>query len=712
MTISRYNDMTERPNVALSDAELEEVRKRLGREPNETEWAMLDIMWSEHAGYKSSRKYLKLFPTEAPHVLLPVGDDCGIVEFDDKYGIAIAMESHNHPSAIEPVAGAATGVGGIVRDILSKGARPIACTDPLRLGDIRNNERSKYLFENIVKGIADYGNCIGVPTVGGQAEFDSSFNKNPLVNVVCVGLVEKDKIITGKAKKAGDTLLLVGSKTGRDGIHGVTFASEELAAAKEEESRPAVQIEDPLSEKLLIDSCLEAYATGYVVGCKDLGGGGFTCATSEICGKAGFGGEIDLDQIHLREPDMEPWEILLSETQERMMLVVDKDHVLEVTKIFDKWDVPYRDVGRVIAEDRFVIKKGGEIIVDLPPSMLADGPAIERPFKEPEGSRGEEISIPDLKKHFEDMLGDPDFASKHWIYQQYDHEVQTRSVTKPGTDACVLQITENEGIAFSSDCNSHHCYLDPYKGAQGALAEGLRNITCAGARPLTIVDCLNFGNPEKPESMWEFVEAITGLADGLKSYGIPVVSGNVSFYNEAEGHAIEPSPVVTVLGKLKFKDFVTMELKDDGDSIILIGETKDELGKIPGVDMELEKTTNEFVLSLLESKKINAVHDLSAGGLARGLARMAFRSKKGFTVDISGMEDAISDAGKLFSETNARYVVTTKDARAVLSAARDAGLVAQELGAVGGPALDFGAFNIDLDSAHKTWWNALEKYLI
>ena len=567
---------SKRPNVSLSDEEMGMARKRLGREPNEIEWAMLDVMWSEHCGYKSSRKWLKLFPTEGKQILLPVGDDCGVVDFDGKWAIAIGMESHNHPSAIEPVAGAATGVGGIVRDIFSKGAKPIACLDPLRLGDIRTDERSKYLFENIVKGIADYGNCIGVPTIGGEAEFDKSFNKNPLVNVVSIGLLEKDKIIKGWAPVPGDTMLLVGSKTGRDGIHGVTFASEELSTGKEEEVRPAVQIEDPLSEKLLIDAFMEIFPTGAIRGCKDLGGGGFTCATSEIAHKGGNGALIDMDRIHLREADMEPWEIVLSETQERMLLIVKKGREAEVEKILDKWDVPYAHIGVVTKEPQYVITHKGEKIVDMPVAMLGDSPLFDRKYEPAQRPKIEKPRIADLGQYFLKLLKEPNIASKKWIYQQYDNEVQDRTVVKPGSDAAVLRITEKEGIAAGCGCNSAHCAIDPREGAKEALAEALRNITAVGATPITVVDCLNFGNPEKPKAFWQFKESVEALADGMRKMDVPVVSGNVSFYNESDSKPINPSPTICALGKLRMDSVMTMGLKDDGDSIVLIGETKPE----------------------------------------------------------------------------------------------------------------------------------------
>jgi len=700
-----------RPNVALSDEEIELTRKRLGREPNATEWAMIDVMWSEHCAYKSSRKYLKLFPTEGENVLLGVGDDCGIARFDDKYGIAIGMESHNHPSAIEPVAGAATGIGGIVRDIISKGAMPIACLDPLRLGDIKSHERSKYLFENIVKGIADYGNCIGVPTVGGEAEFDNSFNKNPLVNVVCVGLVERDKIVRGIAPNAGDTMMLIGSKTGRDGIHGVTFASEELSSGSEEESRPAVQIEDPFSEKLLIDSFMEIFKTDAYAGCKDLGGGGFSCATSEIVHKGGMGARIELEKIPLREDGMEPWEILLSETQERMMLIVKKGREDEVERILGKWDVLYSRVGVVTDDGRYVITQNGKAIVDLPTHMLTDGPLFDREFEAMDRPKVKKPDVSDAKSYFMKLLKEPNIASKKWIYEQYDNEVQTRTAVKPGQDAAVLRITNKEGIALGVGCNSAHCALDPAEGAKEALVEAVRNLAAVGARPLAAVDCLNFGNPEKPKAFWQFKVAVEALAGGLKSFNIPVVSGNVSFYNESDGEPIDPSPIVAVLGKLELDKIMTMGFKDEDDEIVLVGETKAELGDAPRVDFETEKATNGLILKLIGEKRVNSAHDLSKGGLAVGLALMAFKGGKGFEVDISKMGENIDDSEKMFSESNGRFVVATKDAKSILLAAEKAGVKAQEIGRAGGDKLSYGAFSVSLKEAKKGWETGLEELL-
>jgi len=705
-------DEKKRPNISLTKEEIAIARKRLGREPNDIEWAMLDVMWSEHCSYKSSRKWLKLFPIDGKNVLLPVGDDCGIVKFDDKWGIAIGMESHNHPSAIEPVAGAATGIGGIVRDIISKGAKPIACLDPLRLGDIRSDERSRYLFENIVKGIADYGNCIGVPTIGGETEFDKSFDRNPLVNVVCIGLVDKDRIIKGAAPVAGDTMILAGSKTGRDGIHGVTFASEELAAGAEETSRPAVQIEDPFSEKLLIDSFGEIFETDAVRGCKDLGGGGFTCATSEIAHKGGKGAMIEMDKIHLRELDMEPWEIVLSETQERMMLVIKKGREAEVEKILDKWGVPHARIGIITDEARYIIKHKGKVIVDMPTEMLGDSPVFERKWEPMPKKAVIKPQINDLKKHLNELLADVNIASKSWVYQQYDNEVQARSVTKPGQDGSITRITDKEGVVLGIGCNSHQCAIDPYEGAKGALVEAVRNTVVMGGEPLAVVDCLNFGNPEKPKAFWQFKSAVEGLAEACKHFEIPIVSGNVSFYNESDGKPIDPSPVVVVMGKVKLDRTLSMGFKEEGDEIILLGETKPELGACPKVSLEQERKNCWLMEKLAETQSVSAAHDLSKGGLAVGLALMAFRGQTGFEVSISKMSEQIDDSEKLFSESHGRFVVVTKYAKGVLDMAEKYGVKAQVIGKTGGDKLEYGPFSVSVKDAKKLWENGLEEMIV
>jgi len=575
--------------------------------------------------------------------------------------------------------------------------------DPLRLGDITKDERSKYLFENIVKGISDYGNCVGIPTVGGEIEFDESFNKNPLVNVVCIGLVEKDKIIRGIAPNPGDAMLLVGNKTGRDGIHGVTFASEELCETKSEADRPAVQIPDPFSKKSIIDSCLEAFATGHVTGCKDLGGGGFTCASCEMLFKGKNGAKIDLEKLPLREADMEPWEILLSETQERMLLMVKKDKLKDIQAIFEKHDVPAAVVGEVIDEEKMEITWKGQVIVNTPPELLAEGPTVEREAKATKRDVPL-VVIEHPKEHFLKLLSDPNYGSKRWIYEQYDHEVQIRTMSKPGMDAAVLRITDEEGVAISTDCNSDYCKINPYHGAMGAIVESIRNITSAGARPIAFVDCLNFANPEKPEAFWEFKEAVKGLAEAAEFFKVPFISGNVSFYNESDGVPIKPSPTVCCMGKLKLDTVVDMRFKETGNSIILVGESKNEIG-FAEVDLHKEKKVNDFILDLVESKQINACHDLSKGGLAVGLARMAFPSDKGFCIRGATTEE-------LFSESHARYVITAEDPKPIVSKAKEAGIQIKILGNVLGDVLDYGIFSVELAEAKRKYKNALEENLI
>jgi len=556
-------------NTILTKDELARLREILGREPNAVELGMFEVMWSEHCSYKSSTSVLKLFPTESEDVILGVGYDAGVVRITDKLGIAIRIESHNHPSAIEPVAGAATGVGGIIRDIISVGARPIAVLDPLRFGNL-DDERSRYLFENVVKGIGDYGNCLGVPTVGGEVEFDDSFRGNPLVNVVGIGLVEIGKEVFATAKDAGDSIILVGSSTGRDGIHGVSFASEELTSESEED-RPAVQIGDPFTEKLLIEATMEIVGTGCVVGCKDLGGGGLTCAVSETVSRGGKGARINISLVHQREEDMTPYEIMLSESQERMLFVIEKGFEDKVFEICAKYDLNAVRIGEVTDDETLRIEFDGKAAAEMPACALAEGLGIEREEKEVEREREVSLEEPeDYNAVLLKLLSSPNIASKRWVYRQYDHEVQLRTAVKPGDDAAVLRIDDEIGVALTTDCNSRHAKLNPYHGGAGAAAEASRNIVSMGAEPLCVVDCLNFGNPEKPEQFREFKESVRGMADALKSIKIPVVGGNVSFYNETEGKAVNPSPVVAMVGKLSMDEITTKDFKNAGDAIILI----------------------------------------------------------------------------------------------------------------------------------------------
>ncbi|WP_297536469.1 phosphoribosylformylglycinamidine synthase subunit PurL [Thermococcus sp.] len=644
------------------------IRERLKREPNELEWAMLEVMWSEHASYKSSRPWLKLLPTENEHVILGPGEDAGIVRFDDETWIAVGIESHNHPSAVEPYGGAATGVGGIVRDILCMGARPIALLDPIRFGPLEK-ERNRYLFEGVVKGIADYGNRIGVPTVGGETEFDESLDNYTLVNVACVGIMRPEHLVHSHVTEPGLKLILVGNRTGRDGIHGVTFASEELGENTEED-RSAVQIPDPFTEKLLIEATLEAVYTGKVKALKDLGGGGLTCASSEMAGKKGFGAVIYADRVPLREPGMTPTEVMISESQERMLFAVKPEDVEEIGRIFEEYELEWTVVGETIDEPRFVVYWRGEKVADLPIELLTDVPTIEWELKPYSAERPVETPDVSFGEAFDLVWGSPNILSKRWVWEQYDHEVQGRTVLKPGRDAAVLKINDEYGLAFVADGNPNHSYLNPYHGAMGAVAEVVRNLVSVGAEPLALVDNLNFASPERPEVYWSFAETVRGLADAARAFGLAYVSGNVSFYNEVVDRPIKPTPVVAGLGKVKLED-IPQGAFEGGLLIGVVGLTKPELGGselfarlgvegglAPRVDLEEEKANASGVLEAIRRGLVKAVHDVSRGGLAVALTEMAVAGKAGFTADLSKVPSETSSPIEVaFSESHSRYIV-------------------------------------------------------
>ncbi len=645
------------------------IKERLGREPNEVENAMLEVMWSEHASYKSSRKWLKLLPTKNEHVILGPGEDAGVVKFDENTAIVVGIESHNHPSAVEPYGGAATGIGGIVRDILCMGARPIALLDPIRFGPLEK-ERNRYLFEYVVKGIADYGNRIGVPTVGGETEFDESLDSYTLVNVACIGLMSPEELVHSYVEESGLLLVLVGNKTGRDGIHGVTFASEELS---ENADRSAVQIPDPFTEKLLIEATLEALKTGKVKALKDLGGGGLTCASSEMAGKKGFGAIIYADRVPQREPNMNPMEVMISESQERMLFAVRKEDLNEITKIFEKYELEWVVVGETIEKPRYIVYWGDEKIADLPIDLLADVPTIEweaKPYSIEKEVKTPEISVEEALIR---VLSSPNIIDKEWVYRQYDHEVQGRTVLKPGLDAAVLKINDEYGLAFVSDGNPSYSYLNPCHGAMSAVAEAVRNLVSVGAKPLALVDNLNFASPERPEVYWSFIETIKGLRDAAKAFDLAYVSGNVSFYNEVGNKPIKPTPVVAALGRVKLENITTMDFKSEGEMIGIVGITKKELGGselyrvlgidggvAPKVELEREKKNAEGILKAIELGLVKAVHDVSKGGIAVALMEMALAGGVGFEVDINKVpvKGELSPVEVLFSESQARFIVS------------------------------------------------------
>ncbi|MGZ7095309.1 MAG: phosphoribosylformylglycinamidine synthase subunit PurL [Methanobacterium sp.] len=725
--------------MTLTDSECEFVKKELGREPNSLEYGMLDIMFSEHCSYKSSRPLLGLFPTKGERVILGPGDDAGIVELTDELALVMGMESHNHPSAIEPYGGAGTGIGGIIRDIISMGAMPVALLDSLKFGPLED-QRSRYIFEYVVKGISDYGNRVGIPTVGGDVEFDENFKFNPLVNVVCAGLVKKDDIVRGIAPNVGDIFVLMGGRTGRDGIHGVTFASEELTTESELEDRPAVQVGDPFTKKTVLESTLEALDKIDVVGLKDLGGGGLTCCVSEMAGKCGNGAEVELTKIPLREEGMTPYEIMLSESQERMVFVVKPEDVDPLMEIFEKYELPYAAIGKVTDTQNLVIKQNGEVIAEVQTCLLSDPPIINRescnpsdegcgPFETAEYMELEDIEVGEaiLK-----LLSSPNIASKKWVYRQYDHEVQIRTAVKPGDDAAVLRIDDEKAFALTSDCNSIHVKLDPYHGGAGAVAEAFRNVISMGAEPICIVDCLNFGNPEKPYVFWQFKECIKGMSDIATRFNTPVISGNVSFYNETEGVTVNPSPVVSVAGLMDIKDIRTMNFKDEGDKIILIGKTFAELdgsqyhkavygiaqGKPPEVNIESEFNSATTILELIRNDvdgNITAVHDCSSGGLGVAIAEMAISGKIGASIDTSKVpveNEGMNISEILFSESNARFIVTVKS-KNVKELLTKIDVPAAIIGEVGGNNLtiDGNHVNLSVEELKESYHGVIEKFM-
>ncbi|HYU58662.1 MAG TPA: phosphoribosylformylglycinamidine synthase subunit PurL, partial [Actinomycetota bacterium] len=571
--------------LALSDDEFARIVETLGREPNHAELAMFSAMWSEHCSYKSSRVHLKRLPTEGPQVLVGPGEDAGAVDLGEGVAVVFKIESHNHPSAVEPVQGAATGVGGIVRDVLSMGARPVAILDSLRFGP-PDDARNRYLFGGVVAGIGQYGNSIGVPTVGGEVAFASGYGPNPLVNALCVGIVPSDRLLRARAEGAGNLLVLIGARTGRDGIGGVSvLASRTLEDA---DRRPSVQIGDPFAEKLLIEACLELTDAGLLVGLQDLGGAGLTCAVSESAARANAGAEVDLDAVPLREPGMEAFEILTSESQERMLAVVRPEDRGAVEGVCGRWGLASAVVGKVTTDGRVRVRMRGEVVAEVPARALTDeAPEYRRPMAPPawlDALREDDPTFveppTDLGDAFLAVLGSPNVASKRWVFEQYDSLVQHNTVRGPGGDAAVIRLEERlKAFAVTTDGNGRLGYLDPYLGAAHAVAEAARNLACVGARPLAVTNCLNFGNPERPEVMWQFAEAVKGMGDACRALGTPVTGGNVSFYNEAGDSAIHPTPVVGMLGVLEdYRLMVRSAFPASGLSIYLLGRTLPELG--------------------------------------------------------------------------------------------------------------------------------------
>ena len=669
----------------LTDEEYEKIKQILGREPNYPELGIFSVMWSEHCSYKSSKIFLKNLPTTGEHIIQGPGENAGIVDIGDGLAVVFKMESHNHPSFIEPYQGAATGVGGILRDIFTMGARPIASLNSLRFGSFRH-PKTRFLLNGVVAGIAGYGNCIGVPTVGGEVYFNECYNGNILVNVFNLGLIKKDRIFRGVAYGPGNPVFYVGSKTGRDGIHGATMASEEFDESTSEK-RPTVQVGDPFTEKLLLEACLEVMEGDYIIGIQDMGAAGLTCSSCEMASRSGTGIEIDLSMVPRREEGMTPYELMLSESQERMLIVVKKGSEKEVEGIFQKWDLDVSIVGRVTEDEMLRITDCGEMVAEIPVGALAEeSPVCLRPKKSPKYLLKtkrfslDDISEPgDYGKILARLLGSPNIASKEWVYRQYDHTVRTNTVVLPGSDAAVIRVKgTRKGIALTVDCNSRYCYLDPYMGGMIAVAEASRNLVCSGAKPLAITDCLNFGNPEKPEIMWQFDQAVRGISEACRRFNTPVVGGNVSFYNETMGEGVHPTPTVAMVGLIQNIDLhLTQWFKDDNDVVVLLGSSQEELGGSeylavvhgiekgvpPRIELDLEVSVQNTCLDAIQKEILKSAHDCSEGGMAVALAECCFSGPKpdhGVKVSIS---DKMRGDCLLFGESQSRIIVSLDEAR-------------------------------------------------
>jgi len=783
----------------LTLAEFDQIKKILGRDPNFTELGIFSVMWSEHCSYKNSRRELKKFPTTGASILVKAGEEnAGVVDIGDGWAVAFKIESHNHPSAIEPFQGAATGVGGIIRDIFTMGARPEFCLNSLRFGPIANEnpksepsrgnsetegkvaqgsgERAwaasefqiqnskvavnRRLFTGVVSGIAHYGNCIGIPTIGGEIYFDESFEGNPLVNVFCLGVLRHEELARGAAEGAGNPVFYVGAETGRDGLAGAAFASRELTEQSRED-RPAVQVGDPFKEKLLLEACLELIARDAVAGIQDMGAAGLTCSTCETASRGGSGIEIDLAKVPRREPGMTPYETMLSESQERMLIIAKRGRENVVREVFDKWDVPCAEIGRVTTDGMMRVRNNGTVAAEIPAKALADeAPLYSREARKLNTDNAEDaelikkISASSAVESLKELLRDPTIASKNWVYRQYDHTVRTGTVVKPGSDAAVFFVRyANKILAATTDCNSLYCALDPREGGKIAVAEAARNLACSGARPLAVTDCLNFGNPYKPENFWQLREAIEGVAEACRAFGTPVTGGNVSLYNESPLGVVDPTPTVAMVGLIDDEKHITTQwFKNEGDVIILVGavtadadrgpdglgQAKEaevnalafslggsrylkvchrlKIGPTPRIDLAHEIKVQNAVRDLIREGLIKSAHDCSEGGLAVALAECCFNPEQLFGADIDCSRRPAGDAVTvLFNESQSRIVISVapKDLDKVLGMLRDDDVPFQQLGNVGGDELqiriDDQTFRWRVAEIHDQWWNAIRR---
>jgi phosphoribosylformylglycinamidine synthase II len=765
----------------LTSEEFERIKKILGREPNFTELGIFSVMWSEHCSYKNSRKELRKFPTTGPNILVKAGEEnAGVVDIGDGWAVAFKMESHNHPSAIEPFQGAATGVGGIIRDIFTMGARPEFCLNSLRFGpitdensssEIRNSKiaANRRLFTGVVSGIAHYGNCVGIPTIGGEIYFDESFEGNPLVNVFCLGVLRHDELARGTAEGSGNPVFYVGAETGRDGLAGAAFASRELTEQSRED-RPAVQVGDPFKEKLLLEACLELLARGAIAGIQDMGAAGLTCSTCETASRACSGIEIDLSKVPKREPGMTAYEILLSESQERMLIIARRGKENLVREVFDKWDVPCAEIGRVTSDGMMRVRNNGAIAAEIPAKALAEeAPLYSREARKPTTAGGigdrryNKLRKIDTHDALRQLLGDPTIASKNWVYRQYDHTVRTGTVVKPGSDAAVFFVRyANKILAATTDCNSTYCALDPREGGKIAVAEAARNLTCSGAKPLAVTDCLNFGNPYKSENFWQLREAVEGIAEACRAVGTPVTGGNVSLYNENPAGVVDPTPTIAMVGLIDDEKHITTQwFKNHGDVIILVGTVvprgRDDagagindpgynlggssylkvchglkVGPPPRIDLAHEIKVQNAVRDLIREGLIKSAHDCSEGGLAVALAESCFNPEKLFGAKVECSRRPAGDAQgtmqtnqrhashseaatTLFNESQSRIIISVapENLDKAESTLRERAVPFQQLGRVEGDQLRIQVedkkFAWPVADLFDDWWNSIRR---
>ncbi len=746
--MTRYDQATLDRHGVTAD-EYERIVQLLGREPNLTELGIFSVMWSEHCSYKSSRVHLRTLPTTGSRVLQGPGENAGAVDIGDGLAAVFKIESHNHPSFIEPYQGAATGVGGIIRDIFTMGARPVALLNSLRFGP-PDDPRNRRILEGVVAGIGGYGNSIGIPTVGGEVAFDESYSGNPLVNVFCLGIARHDEIVKGTASGEGNPVYYVGAKTGRDGIHGATMASAEFDDASEEK-RPAVQVGDPFTEKLLLEACLEVMRTGALVGIQDMGAAGLTCSTSEMGSRGGVGIAIDVRHVPQRETGMTPYEIMLSESQERMLMVVHRGREREVEAIFDKWDLHAVRIGEVTSDGLLHVRSGDEVAAEIPNRALTDeAPVYNRPYERPEWL--DEVRRLDLaalapaaspSRVLLHLLGSPTIASKRWIYRQYDHMVRTNTIVLPGLGCAVIRVKgTNRAIAMSVDGNGRHAFLDPREGAKLAVAESARNVACAGALPIAATNNLNFGNPEKPDVMWQFAEAVAGIGEACRALDTPITGGNVSLYNETDGRPILPTPVLGMVGLIEDASrVVTRTFKGEGDPVVLLGETFAELGGSeylqrlhgltrgvpPRLDLEAERRLQQLLVEAARDGLVRSAHDCAEGGLAVALAECCFDTGGlGVSADVPAAAPP-EGAGNpptaawtmdltLFSESASRVVVSTAPGSldALLARAAALGVPARVIGNTGGTRITIAVegrpgLDVAVAEAETEWGSALER---